>query len=58
MVPLEHAVGKLQLPPMLQHPAKVPERAKTELVSQLTVSTAAGGGGERLEREMVIGVVV
>ncbi len=40
-VPRAQAVGKLQLPPMLQHPANVLEWAKTEPGPQLTVSTGS-----------------
>ena len=57
-VPLVHAVGKLQLPPMRQQPPKVPLRAQTELVSQLRVSTAAGSGrevGVRAGGRLVVG---
>ena len=48
-VPLEQAVGKLQLPPMLQHPANVLEWAKMELGLQLSVSTVDVSIGRELQ---------
>lgn len=43
-MPSLQAVGKLQLPPMLQHPPKVLDCAQNELVLQVTVR--ANGSGQ------------